>query len=76
MRGYDAYEDSDLPCEINAYDQRRNARHATPREQQRAPEIFGFADFYGWSEDKARQAARPEGAEFARQIRDHGFTLD
>ena len=71
----DAYDDAELPAEIHAYDRRRNARHATPREQQRAPKVFGFADFYGWSEDKARQAARPEGTQFGRHIRDHGFTL-
>jgi hypothetical protein len=29
------------------------------------PEKFAHADLYGWSEDKARQAAEPEGAPFA-----------
>src|SRR5262249_23770871 len=59
------YDDGTLDQEIDAYDRRRAARHATPREQQRNPDKFGYADFYGWSEDKARQAAEPEGASFA-----------
>jgi nitroreductase len=72
----DAYDDSDLETEIDAYDKRRAARHMTPREQQRNPEKFGYAEFYGWSEDKARQAAEPEGASFAAYVRDHGFSFD
>ena len=31
---------------------------------------------YGWSEDKVRQAATPEGAGFASWLKAHGFTLD
>jgi nitroreductase len=64
----DRYDDTPLQPEIDAYDRRRNARHEIPREQQRNPGRFGFADFYGWSEDKARQAAEPEGAEFAEYL--------
>ena len=72
----DRYEDSNLATEIDAYDRRRAARHATPREQQRNPAKFGYADFYGWSEDKARQAAEPEGASFAAFVRAHGFSFE
>jgi nitroreductase len=72
----DAYDDGNLEREIDAYDRRRAARHMTPREQQRNPEKFGYADFYGWSEDKARQAAEPEGASFAAFVRAHGFSFD
>ena len=43
---------------------------------QRAPDRFGYTDFYGWAEDKARQAASPEGAAFPVYLRAHGFTLD
>jgi len=71
----DAYDDSNLEQEIDAYDRRRAGRHATPREQQRNPRKFGYADFYGWSEDKARQAAEPEGASFAAYVRAHGFSF-
>jgi FMN reductase [NAD(P)H] len=65
----DAYDAGRLAPEIDAYDRRRNARHAVPREQQRNPKKFGHADFYGWSEDKARQAAEPEGALFAAYLK-------
>jgi hypothetical protein len=40
------------------------------------PEKFGEAAFYGWSEDKTRQAAQPEGAAFPPWLRRHGFTFD
>jgi nitroreductase len=72
----DRYDDTNLATEIESYDRRRAARHATPRERQRNPETFGYADFYGWSEDKARQAAEPEGASFAAYLRGHGFSFD
>jgi nitroreductase len=72
----DTYDDTALEAEIDAYDRRRAARHAAKREQQRNPKLFGYADFYGWSEDKARQAAEPEGASFARYVKSHGFSFD
>ena len=72
----DRYDDSRLAELIDAYDRRRDARYSLPREQQRSPEIFGYASFYGWSEDKARQAAQPEGASFPPYLRSRGFTLD
>jgi FMN reductase [NAD(P)H] len=71
----DSYDDANLAEEIASYDRRRAARHATPREQQRNAKKFGYADFYGWSEDKARQAAEPEGASFAAFVRGHGFSF-
>jgi FMN reductase [NAD(P)H] len=71
----DAYDDSGLETGIDAYDRRRDARHAMTREQQRDPGRFGYAAFYGWSEDKARQAAQPEGASFAEYLKTHGFTF-
>ena len=46
------------------------------KDRQRDPDRFGVADFYGWYEDKARQAATPEGAGFATWLKAHGFTLD
>lgn len=71
----DEYEDKPLDEEIKAYDRRRAARHPTAREQQRNPGRFGYADFYGWSEDKARQAAEPEGAAFADYLRETWFSF-
>jgi len=73
---HDAYDDSALSDAIDDYDRRRDARHSIPREQQRSVAEFGEAAFYGWSEDKARQAAKAEGAAFPPYLRAHGFTFD
>ena len=72
----DRYDDSQLERAIEQYDRARDARHGIARDQQRAPERYGYVDFYGWSEDKARQAASPEGAAFPIYLRKHGFSLD
>jgi nitroreductase/FMN reductase [NAD(P)H] len=71
----DRYDDSDLPAQLEAYDRRREARHATPPSSQRAVDRFGVADPYGWSEDKARQYSVPERHNFGPFIRRHGFGL-
>jgi FMN reductase [NAD(P)H] len=70
------YDDSGLPTALDDYDRRRDARHSIPREQQRSNAEFGEASFYGWSEDKARQAAKAEGAAFPPYLKKHGFTFD
>ena len=51
----DRYDDRDLPAQLEAYDRRREARHATPAASQRFVDRFGHTEPYGWSEDKARQ---------------------
>src|SRR5580704_13914842 len=51
-----------LDQQIDAYDRRRAA--AMPYRRQRVVERFGEAEFYGWSEDKARQYAEPLRADF------------
>jgi nitroreductase len=71
----DRYVESGLRETIDAYDRRRDARHSIV-DRQREPERFGTAAFYGWSEDKARQAMTPEGIGFAGYLKTHGFTLD
>jgi nitroreductase len=71
----DRYDDSGLAAAVDGYDRRRDARHSIA-DRQRAPERFGTAAFYGWSEDKARQAATAEGAGFATWLKAHGFTFD
>ena len=72
----DRYNDSRLDGAVAAYDVSRDARYSIPREQQRLPEIFGYASLYGWSEDKARQATRPEGRDFPAYLRARGFTME
>jgi FMN reductase [NAD(P)H] len=71
----DHYDDSGLAAAVDGYDRRRDARHSIS-DRQRSPERFGTAEFYGWSEDKARQAMTPEGVGFAGWLRARGFTLD
>ncbi len=71
----DRYDDSGLQAAVDGYDRRRDARHSIG-DRQRAPERFGTAGFYGWSEDKGRQAVTPEGVGFATWLKAHGFTLD
>jgi nitroreductase len=71
----DRYDESRLSATVDAYDRRRDARHSI-KDRQREPDKYGIAEFYGWSEDKARQAATPEGAGFASWLKAHGFTLD
>jgi FMN reductase [NAD(P)H] len=71
----DRYDDSRLPAAVEAYDRRRDARHSI-KDRQREPERFGTAEFYGWSEDKARQAMTPEGQGFAQWLKARGFTFD
>src|SRR5207253_2460035 len=71
----DRYDDAGLAAAVDGYDRRRDARHSIA-DRQRAPERFGTAEFYGWSEDKARQAKTPEGVGFAGWLKAHGFTFD
>jgi nitroreductase len=71
----DRYDDRRLPGELEAYDRRREARHATPRESQRYADRFGYTEPYGWAEDKARQYSVPERHNFGPFIRGHGFAL-
>ena len=67
------YDESALREQVDAYDQRRHANH--PYGKQRRIKSFGTAEFYGWSEDKARQYAEPERADFGAYIRRQGFSL-
>ena len=69
----DRYDESRFRERIESYDRRRNA--LLPYRRQRDVERHGNADFYGWSEDKARQYAVPERADFGAYIRKQGFRL-
>ena len=68
------FEEGDLAAQIESYDRRRDGLR--PFRNQREPERFGRAEFYGWSEDKARQYASPLRADFGAFVRDKGFKLD
>lgn len=72
----DRYDDAALLGEIDDYDRRRDARFSTPPGKQRMTGEYGTADFYGWSEDKARQYAVPQRKQLARFLVAKGFGLD
>jgi len=70
----DRFSEDDFPAALDGYDRRRAALR--PYRNQREPERFGRADFYGWSEDKARQYAKPARADFGAFVRGKGFRMD
>jgi nitroreductase len=71
----DRYDDTGMADAVDRYDRRRDARHSI-KDRQRDPARFGLAEFYGWSEDKARQTVAAEGKGFATWLKARGFTLD
>ena len=58
---------------VEGYDRRRNG--IFPYRQQRNVARFGTSPTYGWSEDKARQYAEPERADFGKFVNARGFKL-
>jgi nitroreductase len=69
----DRYDESGAKEKIEAYDRRRHA--VQPYRKQRHANRYANVDFYGWSEDKARQYSVPERADFGAYIRKIGFSL-
>jgi nitroreductase len=69
----DRFRDHDLATQLTAYDARRAALQ--PYAAQRDPQAWGEVADYGWSEDKARQYAQPQRADFGAYVRDRGFNL-
>ena len=72
----DRYDDGDFERWIESYDARRHAVLPLNPDRQRDPGRFGRADFYGWSEDKARQVAVSEREDFGAFVRSQGFQLE
>lgn len=70
----DRFDESGLVEKIDAYDRRRAG--VRPYRKQRDEARFGHVEFYGWSEDKARQYASPQRADFGAFVRKRGFRLD
>ncbi len=58
---------------VEGYDRRRNG--IFPYRSQRNVARFGTSPTYGWSEDKARQYAEPERADFGQFVNRRGFKL-
>lgn len=67
------FTETDVQAQVEDYDQRRSAHQ--PYAQQRDIEHFGQTKDYGWSEDKARQYAVPQRADFGSFVRSKGFVL-
>ena len=72
----DRYDDSGFEGWIESYDTRRHAALPLNPDHQRDPDRFGRAEFYGWSEDKARQVAVSERGDFGDFVRSKRFRLD
>lgn len=68
------YNEHNIDAEIDGYDRRR--ADAQPYASQRRVADLGQAEFYPWSEDKARQYSVPERADFGAFVRAKGFRLD
>ncbi len=69
----DRFNDTAVREEVETYDKRRNT--VQPIRQQRDVDVHGEAKDYGWSEDKARQYAKPDRADFGAYVRGRGFKL-
>jgi len=70
----DRFDDTQIREQVDAYDRRRN--EVQPYRQQRDVARFGESSTYGWSEEKARQYAKPDRADFGAYVRSQGFRLD
>ncbi len=70
----DSYTDHTMRSEVDDYDRRRD--RTLPYADQRHVGEYGKAEFYGWSEDKARQVSKPERADFGQFIRDKRYQLE
>lgn len=64
----------DQAAAVREYDTRRAA--VQPYARQRDPERWGEKSGYGWSDDKARQYAVPQRADWGAFVRGKGFRLD
>jgi nitroreductase len=70
---WDRFSEDGVREAVAAYDVRRN--QTRPFSSQRDPGRFGEDPAYGWSEDKARQYATSQRADFGAFIRRKGFDL-
>lgn len=69
----DRFSEDAIEARVDGYDHRRAALQ--PYAKQRDTARFGEAAFYGWSEDKARQYAEPQRADFGAFIQRKRFKL-
>ena len=69
------YDLSQVDKEIDSYDKRRDERFSIPTEAQKYTRKYGVTEFYGWSEDKARQMSKEERGQVGEFVRKTGFSL-
>jgi nitroreductase/FMN reductase [NAD(P)H] len=69
----DRFDESGVRAKIEDYDRRRH--QLLPFRRQRHRDRYPDVDFYGWSEERARQYSVPERADFGAFIRAQGFSL-
>jgi nitroreductase/FMN reductase [NAD(P)H] len=69
----DRFSEAGIREAVEAYDARR--RSVAPYRTQRNVAQWGEDKAYGWSEDKARQYAKPEREDWGRFVRGKGFRL-
>jgi nitroreductase len=70
----DRYRVEQVDAELERYDARR--MRDRPYRRQRNVERFGTVEPYGWTEEKVRQYADPQRADFGTFVRAKGFRLD
>lgn len=70
----DRFHEDGIRDHVDAYDARRNG--VAPYRTQRDVEKHGKDPAYGWSEDKARQYAVPERADWGGFVKRKGFRLE
>ena len=71
----DAYDDSTMLAEVEAYGERRHEREPIEGSKQRHTDRYGVAEFCPWSEQIARQLSLPERDDFRAFIESQGFSL-
>ena len=70
----DRFNEEGLQEAVDAYDRRRHG--VAPYRSQRDVDVHGKAEFYGWSEDKARQYNVPQRTDWGTFVKRKGFRLD
>jgi len=69
------YDDAHLIDDLDAYDRRRREAEPPKHDGQRMEAEYGRVDFYGWSDDKARQISIHDRPRFGPFVRERGFKL-
>jgi FMN reductase [NAD(P)H] len=69
------YDDTALPDEVGAYDERRRAREPVAPGSLKNNDVHPPREGVGWSENVARQLSVPERFGFAAYLKTRGFDL-